>query len=188
VNYYRTKYKQEKESKEVLDKLTSQQDFIIKTYKNKNDQLVVQTEILELQANTVKDLAKRQELQWLKEFEGLKKNLKNLESGYKLQALATDSVKAKLETLQLFSIDYKGDTIIYKGMQFVYTDEFTTLTAKQLTSDSINVKYSVKVPLSGVVYWHRKWFLGKKTYKAEVTSSNPNVEISEVLTLKIKPK
>jgi hypothetical protein len=188
ADYYRSKYEIEKKEKESVVALTAHQGLIIKDYKNKNDQLVTRATALEFENKTVRELAESGELKWLQEFEGLKKNLRNLESAYRLQTKVVDSVKVKLQTLQLFYINSHGDTIIYQGMKFNYEDKFASISALQVTPDSLHVKYSVDVPISGTLYWKRKWFLGKKTYQAEVTSANPNVKISDVITFKTNKK
>lgn len=188
LTHYKNRYEEEKSNKENLIKLTSGKDLIIKRYQNKNDNLVVRAQQLEFENKTIKTLAEEGQLTWLKEFEGLKKNMKNLESAYKLQAKATDSVKAKLEELEGYYINDDGDTVLYKGMKFNFQDKFTTLKARQISPDSISVTYNIEVPLAGAVFWKRKWFLGKKQYYSEMSSENPNVVIDSVISLTAKKR
>jgi hypothetical protein len=186
VDHYKSKYEEEKSSKEAVIQLTAEKDLIISTYKNKEGNLVTRANALEVENKTIQTLVKEGQLKWLKELEGLKKNMKNLETAYNIQTRVVDSVRTKLEKIQLYYINNKGDTTYYQGMSFKYHDEFTKIDAIQVTLDSIKVNYSVAVPITGDVYWSRKWFLGKKTYKAEVVSSNPHVQIDKIISLKLK--
>lgn len=188
IKHFKDKYQAEKKDKDNVIQLTSGKDLIIKKYQNSNNNLVVRASQLEFENKTVKKLAEEGQLTWLKEFEGVKKNMKNLESAYRLQARAADSVGARLEKLRLTYINDDGDTIVYQGVKFNYQDKYTALKAKQVTPDSIVVTYNIKVPLSGAVFWKRKWFLGKKQYQAEMMSENPSVVLDSVVSLTVKKK
>ena len=186
VNHYKNKYEQEKQDKDNLVQLTSGKDLIIKKYQNQNDHLVVRTSQLEFENKTVKQLAEEGQLKWLNEFGGLKKSMKNLESAYRLQSSVIDSIGVKLEQMQGYYINDKGDTVIFQGVKFNYQDKYTSLKARQINPDSAIVTYNIKVPLAGAVFWKRKWFLGRKYYQAEMVSENPNVSIDSVVSLTIK--
>lgn len=181
VNHYRNQYQLEKRDKQNAIKLSGLNRQAMETYRNKNDQLVTRLSALEFTTSTVKDLVKSGELGWLNQFQGLKKSMKNLETAYNIQMEASDSLQTKLDKFQSFYINSTGDTIVFQGMKFAYQDEYTILSAQQVSLDSVRVKYSVKVPVSGALFWDRKWFLGKKHYKAEITSENPHVTIPEAV-------
>lgn len=183
ANIYINKFKVEKADKEAVIALTGEQQKIMKAYKNKEGKLVTRVNTLDFQNKTIKSLMEEGQLGWLKEFEGLKKSLKNLEYAYKLQAIASDSMKVKLDNFSSFYISPEGDTIVFQGMKFKHTDKYTEIKAVQISLDSVNVTYHVNVPISGTLYWNRKWFLGKKYYEAELVSDNPKVSIPEVISL-----
>lgn len=188
ANYMWQQYQLEKQDKLNLIELTSGKDLILKKYVNDNNHLVTRTQALEFQNSTMQKLAEEGQLKWLQEFEGLKRNMKNLESAYKLQAIAGDSVNAKLNKLQLLYVNDAGDTVFYQGIKATHKDKYADLKVVQVSPDSVRFVYKIQVPLSGAVYWKRKWFLGKKIYQAEMTSENPNVVLDSIVTLKTKKK
>lgn len=59
-----------------------------------------------------------------------------------------------------------------------------------ITDTSINCHYKIEVPLDIAVFWRRKhhfWFVryGKKIYKIDASSKNPNVLVQDLLNVKI---
>jgi len=182
------KYQAEKHDKEAVIQLTSGKELLLKKYVNDNGNLVTRTQSLELQNKTIQQLASEGQLKWLNEFDGLKRNMKNLESAFKLQAKAGDSINVKLQQLQMMYVDANGDTVIYQGVKFKYDDKYASLKAVQISPDSARVTYNIQVPLSGALYWKRKWFLGKRRYQAEMVSENPNVTLDSIITLQVKKK
>ena len=68
---------------------------------------------------------------------------------------------------------------------FKYADRYTVLRGF-VTKDSVIVNYKTEVPLDLVVYWKRKWFLGRKKYFAEAASENKNVKITGLESIQVK--
>ncbi len=183
-----TKFKSEQHDKENVIQLTSGKDLTIKEYENDNGKLVTRVKSLEIQNTTIKQLADAGQLDWLKEFDGLKKNMSNLESAFRLQAKAGDSINVKLQQLQLTYINEHGDTIMFQGVKFKYSDKYANIRAVQISPDSANLVYDIQVPVSGVLYSKKKWFLGKKRYEAELITDNPHAKLDSIITLQVKKR
>ncbi len=112
-----------------------------------------------------------QELQNLhKEFEGVKKNLKNLESYTQLSQVTTIN-----------------KTIHIKDSVFTYTTKFDTIRGR-ISNDSVSLISKHYDKLKVVQYWERKWFLGKKTWDVEIKSDNPNTIITYQKSIMSKKK
>ncbi len=196
-NHYRRKFKNQKEETESLILFQSELQREVETYRNKYDQAVARNEAIKFETATIKELVKKGELQYLKQFEGLNKRLNNLES----------TMQTNAEVIKTFGTDL-GDTIIYindsvanQVETFHFKDDY--LEAKGLIyQDSLRMENLVmQVPLNQVVYWERqhwklfgkrrgwlpKWF-SKKKYISEVTSPNPDVSITELSFLQVRKK
>ncbi len=185
---YYNKYLEQKEQKQNIELLFSSKIKELEVYKNKQGQLVTKNEIVPLDNNSVKDLVKQGNLQFLKEFDNLKKNYKNLENAFQVQAKSIDSLRITLIDTSEVYIYKKGDSIKFVAHNFNYEDKWTNFQLKQYSPDSTIFKYDVYVPLDGVLYWKRTWFLGKKHYFSEVTSENPHIKINKLLSVKITGK
>jgi len=188
LHFYYNKFKEEKAQKQGVEQLFSKKQTEVEFYKNKNGQLVAKNETVELDNKTIKDLVKQGNLQFLKEFNNLKKNYKNLETALQIQVKISDSLKSKLTFIPEKYIDKKGDTIKFNAFKWGRITEWGYDSLKQITPDSVIFKKRESVPLDGVLYWKRKWFLGKKRHFVEVTSKNPEVEIEKLLNIKIGGK
>ncbi len=182
------KYKEEKEQKEGVEQLFSKQQAETQIYKNKYGQVVSRTEGVILENKTIKQLVKDGNLSYLKEFQDLKKNYKNLEYTYQILSKSVDSLHIKLNDSTRTYIDSKGDTIKFQAKSWSKKDKWSEFVYKEISPDSADFKYTVNVPLEGVFYWKRKWFLGKKHWTSEVTSENPHVKIPKILNIKIGRK
>jgi hypothetical protein len=68
-----------------------------------------------------------------------------------------------------------------------YRDSTVTALAT-LTGDSVNVEYSVTVPIYLTQYWKRKWFLGRKTHYVDGYSTNPSAHITNLQSIRINAK
>ncbi len=185
---YYNKYLEQKEQKQNVELLFSNKVKELEIYKNKKGQEVTKNEVVPLDNNSIKDLVNQGNLQFLKDFEGLKKNYKNLENAFQIQAKSIDSLRVTLIDTSEVYIDKKGDSIKFVAHNFNYEDKWANFQLKQYSPDSTIFKYDVYVPLDGVLYWKRVWFLGKKHYFTEVTSENPYIKINKLLNLKITGK
>lgn len=186
--FFYNKYKEEKEQKEGVEQLFSKSQDSVKVYRNVHGRLVSRTNGLILENQTIKQLVKDGNLQFLKEFDGLKKNFKNLEFAFQAQSKSIDSLRIHIKDSVFTYIDNKGDTIKFIAQNWKKEDKWSKFDYKQFSPDSAILKYEVDVPLDGVFYWKRKWFLGKKHYFSEITSPNPHVKIPKFLELKVGKK
>ncbi len=185
---YYNKYKEEKEQKEGVEQLFSKSQDSVRVYRNVHGRLVSKTNSLVLENKTIKQLVKDGNLSFLKEFDGLKKNYKNLEYAFHSLSKSVDSIHIHLNDSIINYIDNKGDTIKFIAKNWKKQDKWSKFEYREVTPDSAILKYEVNVPLDGVLYWKRKWFLGKKHYFSEMTSENPHVKIPELLELKVGRK
>jgi len=188
LHIYYNKFQEEKSQKQGIEQLFSKKQAEVELYRNHNNQLVTQNEAVTLENKSVKDLVKQGNLSFLKDFDNLKKNYKNLEFAYQMQVRISDSLKSKLQFKDTVYITSKGDTIKFKAFSWETKDKWRDISLKQVSPDSVLFKEHQLVPLDGVLYWKRKWFLGKKRYWAEATSENPHVTIPKLLNLRIGKK
>lgn len=171
-----------KEQREQLYNYAINRDQQIRYYINRDSLLVSKVNATELDNKNLKELASTKELEYLKQFEGLKKNLKNLENAVNANISITSKVDGKLSDSTFTKIEGK-DTITIVGKSFKLSDEFRKLDIAIVGSD-ITVHEDMLVPLSLVTYWERKRILGlkigKKLYVTEATSPNPHVKITKL--------
>ena len=185
-----TKWKTEKRENESLVTLNSDAFDNVETYKNKLGQEVSKNQALTLRNGTLKTLTDNQEFKFLKDMEGLKRSLRNLESAQRITARAVGSINTGIRDTTIFITTAGGqDTTILVAKSINYEDEYTTITGLlDLKLDSVKLDYTVTVPLEGAVYWERKWFLGKKKWSSELISPNPNVTITELKNIRVRKK
>ncbi len=149
-------------------------------YKNDKGRVISVNKILALTVRNTRAIAANREFQILKELDGVRKNLKNVESVVHIQAAAL--IKFKVPTRDSIAI-VKGDTV--KGRFFSYQDKYNFVNALSLP-DSTQATGEIQVPFDGGVYWIRKhklifknWRYGKKEYFSALTSPNPWVFIKQ---------
>lgn len=184
VTHYRSKYLFEQGEKESVQKAYGKTMAEVETYKNIQGQMVTKNETLTLDNNTLREMVKEGYLQQISQLGGVKNNLKNLEFVYKITAKAMDSLLAKLnDTTRYYITD--SDTVFYRVSEFSYKDQWVEINETQLSPFESKVDYTFTVPLTGAMFWDRKWFLGKKTYWGEATSENPHVVIPELVNIKV---
>ncbi len=158
----------------------------ISYYKNKADEEVAKKDAVTLDYKLLQTLSKNNELQWLKQFEGLKSNLKNLEQATQVNTatIASFSTVGKDTTVQIDSVYHPAFTFENKSQ---YILETGTVIPELKRVDS---HIEVEVPIDLVVYWQRKKFLllriGKKEYKTEATSPNKATKITGLDQILIK--
>jgi len=182
------KYKEERGQKEGVEQLFSKSQDSVRVYRNVHGRLVSKTNSLVLENKTIKQLVKDGNLPFLKEFDGLKRNYKNLEYAFHSLSKSVDSLHIHLKDSAFSYIDNKGDTVKFVAKNWKKQDKWSKFDYKEVSPDSAILKYEVDVPLDGVLYWKRRWFLGKKHYFSEMTSENPHVKIPELLELKVGKK
>ena len=116
----------------------------------------------------------------LKGFNQIKKSLKNIE-----QVVNTNSTLRLEKTIKL-----KDTTLYINDTQRVaksiaFSDKWINISGF-IINDSVNLKIDSKDSLVSVVYWTRKWFLGRKKYKIEIVNKNPHQKIEYNKMVRIK--
>ncbi len=171
-----------KDQRQQLYNFAVNRDQQVRYYMSKDSLLISKVNSVELDNKNLKELAATKELEYLKQFEGLKKNLKNLETAVNANISITSKVDGKLNDSTFTKINGK-DTVLVTGKSFKVNDEFRKLDIAIIGRD-ISVHEEMTVPLSIVNYWERKRILGlrigKKLYVTEATSRNPHVKIDKL--------
>jgi len=173
-----------RQEKEQLVKAASDSGRIARTYINLYGQAVSKNNVLELTHRNARAI-QAQELAFTRLFEGVKKNLKNLETAFRSQSEVL--IKLKLKNSDTLIVqphaDAPADTIT--ATHFSYGDNYNIIQGLVL-SDTTQLDGYIAVPIDGVNYWQRKhkfifknWRIGKKQYFSEMTSPNPWVHITQ---------
>lgn len=164
----------EKERKSLVE-FNSKTFKSVTHYKNKLNNEVAKNETLQLESKTLKELVKEGQLPVLKEFEGLKRNYRNLQT----------LMQANINLTSNLSMQVQADST------FTYADEFRDIDGK-ISKDSlgyiVHITDTSTIPIDIVVYWKRKWFLGQKTFQAEAVSKNKKAKIIGLETIQIRKK
>ena len=116
------------------------------------------------------------------EFDGLKKNLKNLENYINVSTTTTIHKTIKLRDTTIYSTI---DSIPVDGRYFAYKDKWES-DSVGIKGDSATFIHSTKDSLEIVVYYKRSWVLGKKKYETEIKSLNPSTKVTYQKSLKVK--
>lgn len=162
----------------------------ISYYKNKAGEEVAKRRALELDYSTFKTLSKSKDLEWVKEFQGLKSSLNNLQEATRIN---TQSI-ADFTTTGKESPPVVINHVPHEAFTFENKDEYITETGTVVPDLKLVTSHiTVNVPLEGVVYWQRphkflfiRW--GKKKYFTEFKSHNPHTKITQIESLVIKSK
>ena len=155
-------------------------------YLNKYSHQVRRTEETELTLRNALQLAGTERLAFLRELQGVKSNLKNLEAAVSLQTRTAATVQApSADTI----VVVKGDTI--HTHKFGYVDEFNSIRGL-LIGDTTLVHVTINTPIYGAVYWQRARILGlrigRKNYFSEFTTPNTWVRITGAESIKIQKR
>ncbi len=140
----------------------------VEQYKNRYNKIVAKNESLTLNNKSIKELVKEGQLPVLKQFEGLKRNYRNLEQLIQSNILVSGQVKIPIDT----------------AGNFFFDDSFNFVQGN-IKNDTLHISDSIRVPLSVVVYWQRSWLLGRKKYSAEAVSDNPKAIIKGLESIQV---
>jgi len=152
-------------------------DKEIEYYRNSLNEQVAKTDAVLLETKSLKKLAEDNSLKWLKEFEGVKKNLRNVEVATNLntQTIAEFTATGTDTTILIDSVETPAFTFVNKNE---WIDESGTVIP---SLKKVDTKIKVTVPIEAVLYWERKKVIGlrigRKQYKVEVKSKNPYTTI-----------
>lgn len=92
-------------------------------------------------------------------FEGLKKSLRNLENYTAINAVTTIH-----------------KTVYIKDSAFASATKYDSISGF-IHDDSVTIIDKHQIDLEIVEYWDKSWFLGKKKYKTEIKSLDPNTKV-----------
>lgn len=184
IGFYRKralKFKEERahayKALDLSQRMASEEGRKAEYYRTKNGLLVSKSEALEIDN---KALAKSNQ-EWINKFGKLKKDYRNLEFAFNAKIDVSDTVTGTA-TDSVFV--YVTDSTGYQLKEYTFTDEWATITAKEIGDNKALFTYRVTVSVSGILYWDRKWFLGRKRYWGVASSDNPNASIPELVMLK----
>ena len=171
---------------EQLVKVASDSGRMARTYINLYGKSISKNNVLDLTLRNARAI-QAQELVFVKQFEGVKKNLKNLEAAFHSQSQVLINLKLKTRDTTIIK-HHHGDTIKSDSIDaktLYYQDDYNFVSGL-VTSDSTQLYAEISVPIDGVTYWQRKhkfifknWRIGKKQYFSEMTSANPWVHITQ---------
>jgi hypothetical protein len=157
-------------------------ESLTETYSNAYNNQIARTKSIEISLANVQALRNTERLKYLKQFEGLKKDLKNLQEGITVIAnINEDSIPVKIVMVPC------KDSI--KVFQYQLVDEWNSISAMVLDTP----KFDIKVPIHSVVYWQRKnkilWFrMGKKQWFIESMSPNHLIQITKQELIRVSKK
>jgi len=138
----------------------------VEIYRNKVGVVVTKSEQLELSLANVERLRETDRLQFLKQFDRLKKDLRNLEAAGTFDWLVEEDSIPMVESFELCP-----DSI--RVFTFKLKDAYNDIEAKVIDTP----RFDIRVPINYIDYWERKWFLGKKKWYRETTSPNKLIRL-----------
>jgi len=138
----------------------------VEVYRNKVGVVVTKSEQLELSLANVERLRETDRLQFLKQFDRLKKDLRNLEAAGTFDWLVEEDSIPMVETFVPCPDSIRIFTYRLK-------DQYNDIEAKVIDTP----RFDIRVPINYIDYWERKWFLGKKKWYRETTSPNKLIRL-----------
>jgi hypothetical protein len=138
----------------------------VEIYRNKVGVVVTKSEQLELSLANVERLRDTERLQFLKQFDKLKKDLRNLEAAGTFDWLVEEDSIPMVE-----SFEPCPDSI--KVFTYRLKDQYNDIEAKVIDTP----RFDIRVPVQYVDYWDRKWIFGKRSWHRETTSPNKLIRL-----------
>jgi hypothetical protein len=160
---------------------------ITEWYKNKNGNLTTRVSVLDLSNRNLKSLIESERVSFVKQFKGVKANLKNVEE-IDESTLEYDA-KYVLPIRDTTVAHKAGPTIVYAPARyFTYSDSLNQVTGV-LEQDTARVEVRITAPLQGAIFWQRSKVLGlrigRKHWSRDITCLNKNVRITQLETIRI---
>jgi hypothetical protein len=138
----------------------------VEVYRNKVGMVVTKSEQLELSLANVERLRDTERLQFLKQFDKLKKDLRNLEAAGSFDWLVEEDSIPMVESFVPCPDSIRVFTYRLK-------DQYNDIEAKVIDTP----RFDIRVPINYIDYWERKWFLGRKKWYRETTSPNKLIRL-----------
>ncbi len=169
------------DEREQLVQAANDSGRIAHTYINLHGLEVSKNKVLVLDLKNARDLKNDPSLSFVKEFAGVRANLKNLESTLRAE------IEAKITTQSVLGHDTTVNGIHVRLAKI--SDKWNSFITT-LKGDTVKLEGKITAPIKGVMYWERKhkvWFVhfGRKIWTSELYSDNPMVKITEQEYIKI---
>lgn len=156
-------------------------------YKTKWNNEAAQAEVLQLSLDNAQDLISNERLSFVRQFNGIKKRLNNLEQVTTTTAIIVKEWQLPLRDTFLVSVD----STLLPGKVFSYADSLNRISGI-VQGNQIIPKIEITVPLQGAVHWERNRILGlrigRKKWYSDITSTNPLVKIKQHELIKVGRK
>lgn len=150
-------------------------------YKNSYGDEVLKVQALEVDKTNIEALSKSKELEWLKKFEGLKKNAGNLRDAATFQSnLNTSEIVTRTVYVPC------KDSL--KASDYEFVDQWNTIKAKVIGTPTIEIKdrYYVVFELQRPKGWFWKFQWSKKNVVGEITNSNKLIKIDSAAVFSVR--
>jgi len=175
-----------REQNKQITQYAIQKSMEVEYYKLENGQLAATKDAAILDLKTVKKLSEDKDLQWIKQFEGIKKNLRNLETATQINTETIASMKGNITDTVVVV-----DSTEHKAFSFDNSDKWMEVKGIVITDlKTVDTFVKVQVPIEGVMFWKRKKVLGLriggKEWSSEFTSPNPYTKITNLNQILIK--
>jgi len=175
-----------REQNKQITQYAIQKSMEVEYYKLENGQLVATKDAAILDLKTVKKLSEDKDLQWIKQFEGIKKNLRNLETATQINTETIVSMKGNITDTVVVV-----DSTEHKAFSFDNSDKWMEVKGVVIPDlKTVDTFVKVQVPIEGVMFWKRKKVLGLriggKEWSSEFTSPNPYTKITNLNQILIK--
>lgn len=175
-----------REQNKQITQYAIQKSMEVEYYKLENGQLVATKDAAILDLKTVKKLSEDKDLQWIKQFEGIKKNLRNLETATQINTETIASMKGNITDTVVVV-----DSTEHRAFSFDNSDKWMEVKGVVIPDlKTVDTFIKVQVPIEGVMFWKRKKVvglrIGSKEWSSEFTSPNPYTKITTLNQILIK--
>lgn len=174
------KYQREREDRMQAQKFAIAEERQKEFYMNKAGLETSRAEVSELSLRNLKAMQEDKLIANIKELEGVKKNLRNVEQILSVVAKYQNTFRMGARDTVVLLDSVKVDARVSH-----YSDSLNYVDILSLP-DSTIAQLFVTVPIRGGVLWHRKWFLGRKHYKQDLYSTNPAVTITDQHLIRVR--
>lgn len=160
-------------------------------YINQHGQQVTENKVLRMTADNLRKLSNTNALAFVHQFEGVKKDLRNLQQAMTIQAEVNASLKLHLRDTVVYRKLSSGGTDTVRARRFGYHDAYNTLKGHLIGDTTYIDSLKMQIPLYGIVRTGRrtKKFLfvryGPREVISNITTPNPWGSISNQLIIQI---
>ena len=182
ANLFKEGKEQAEDDRDTAIGFANSKEMETERYNNSYNNAIARTKVIEISLANVQALRNTERLAHLKQFEGLKKKLNNLNESISIDSeINEDSIPVSVITIPC------ADSI--KVFHYQLVDEWNTISAMVIDTP----KFEIKVPIRSAVYWQRKhkvlwWRMGRKEFSIDSYSPNKLVEIKEQELIRVTKK